>query len=85
MNAATSLLTDPAALARELAGTAPPLVIDARWRLGGPPGADSYRAGHLPALSSSTWTAIFPDRRAAGAGIRCRTPRDSRQRCAGPG
>ena len=48
MNAAASLLTHPAALAGELAGAAPPLVIDSRWRLGGPPGADSYRAGHLP-------------------------------------
>lgn len=24
------------------------VIIDVRWRLGGPPGADSYRAGHLP-------------------------------------
>ncbi len=48
MNAAAGLLTNPATLARELAGEAPPLIIDARWRLGGPPGADSYRAGHLP-------------------------------------
>ncbi len=48
MNVASSLLTDPATLAPELAGTAPPLVIDVRWRLGGPPGAGSYQAGHLP-------------------------------------
>jgi len=26
----------------------PPVVLDVRWRLGGPPGADSYRAGHIP-------------------------------------
>ena len=38
MDAAVRLLTDPAALARELAGSSPPLVIDVRWRLGGPPG-----------------------------------------------
>ncbi|ASR39584.1 3-mercaptopyruvate sulfurtransferase [Prauserella marina] len=25
-----------------------PTVLDVRWRLGGPRGADSYRAGHLP-------------------------------------
>ena len=25
-----------------------PLLLDVRWRLGGPPGIDSYRAGHLP-------------------------------------
>jgi len=26
----------------------PPAVLDVRWRLGGPPGIDSYLAGHLP-------------------------------------
>jgi thiosulfate/3-mercaptopyruvate sulfurtransferase len=25
-----------------------PLLLDVRWALGGPPGIDSYRAGHLP-------------------------------------
>ena len=31
------------------AGETPvPVVLDVRWRLGGPPGADSYAAGHLP-------------------------------------
>jgi thiosulfate/3-mercaptopyruvate sulfurtransferase len=25
-----------------------PAVLDVRWRLGGPPGAESYRAGHIP-------------------------------------
>jgi thiosulfate/3-mercaptopyruvate sulfurtransferase len=35
------------ALAAELAGGAPPVLLDVRWRLGGPPGIDSYRAGHL--------------------------------------
>jgi thiosulfate/3-mercaptopyruvate sulfurtransferase len=25
-----------------------PVVLDARWRLGGPPGAEAYQAGHLP-------------------------------------
>ncbi|GAA3530057.1 sulfurtransferase [Amycolatopsis ultiminotia] len=25
-----------------------PVVLDVRWRLGGPPGAESYREGHLP-------------------------------------
>jgi thiosulfate/3-mercaptopyruvate sulfurtransferase len=48
MDAVARLLTDPATLARELAGEAPPLVIDARWQLGGPPGAGRYQAGHLP-------------------------------------
>jgi thiosulfate/3-mercaptopyruvate sulfurtransferase len=43
-----SPLITVAALAAELAGPEPPTLIDARWRLGGPPGIDSYRAGHLP-------------------------------------
>jgi thiosulfate/3-mercaptopyruvate sulfurtransferase len=29
-------------------GPAAPAMLDVRWRLGGPPGIDSYRAGHLP-------------------------------------
>jgi thiosulfate/3-mercaptopyruvate sulfurtransferase len=41
-------LTDVGALARALAGQAPPVLLDVRWRLGGPPGIDAYRAGHLP-------------------------------------
>lgn len=35
-------------LADALAGREPPVLIDVRWRLGGPPGIDGYRAGHLP-------------------------------------
>jgi thiosulfate/3-mercaptopyruvate sulfurtransferase len=44
----TGLLVTATALAAELAGSAPPVVLDVRWRLGGPPGIDSYREGHLP-------------------------------------
>ncbi|MEU3274130.1 sulfurtransferase [Saccharomonospora sp. NPDC006951] len=39
--------TDLAALAAGEPSTLP-TVLDVRWRLGGPKGADSYRAGHLP-------------------------------------
>jgi thiosulfate/3-mercaptopyruvate sulfurtransferase len=46
--AADSLLVSVAELADALAGGEPPAVIDIRWRLGGPPGIDSYRAGHVP-------------------------------------
>ncbi|MDQ6857292.1 MAG: sulfurtransferase [Candidatus Dormibacteraeota bacterium] len=31
-----------------MAGPAPPLLLDVRWSLGGPPGLQEYRAGHLP-------------------------------------
>jgi thiosulfate/3-mercaptopyruvate sulfurtransferase len=35
-------------LARELAADPAPVLLDVRWRLAGPPGLDSYLAGHLP-------------------------------------
>ncbi|MBA0125700.1 sulfurtransferase [Haloechinothrix sp. YIM 98757] len=35
-------------LAAMLEGPAPPVVLDVRWRLAGPPGAESYAEGHLP-------------------------------------
>ena len=47
-------LVSVADLARELAVPRPPVLLDVRWRLGGPPGIDSYRAGHLP-------SAVFAD------------------------
>jgi thiosulfate/3-mercaptopyruvate sulfurtransferase len=43
-----SPVVDAGALAAELAEGPPPVLLDVRWRLGGPPGLDSYRAGHLP-------------------------------------
>jgi thiosulfate/3-mercaptopyruvate sulfurtransferase len=45
---ADSPLVSVGELADALAGPEPPTLIDVRWRLGGPPGIDSYRAGHLP-------------------------------------
>jgi thiosulfate/3-mercaptopyruvate sulfurtransferase len=48
-------------LADALAGREPPTLIDVRWRLGGPPGIGSYRAGHVPG-------AIFVDLDAQLAG-----------------
>jgi thiosulfate/3-mercaptopyruvate sulfurtransferase len=45
---ASSPLTDAAALARSLAGPRPPVLLDVRWKLGGPPGISEFRAGHLP-------------------------------------
>jgi thiosulfate/3-mercaptopyruvate sulfurtransferase len=45
---ADSPLISVAELADALAGQDPPILIDVRWRLGGPPGIDSYRAGHVP-------------------------------------
>ena len=44
-------MASPLVAVQELAtipSTAAPLLVDVRWRLGGPPGRDTYRAGHLP-------------------------------------
>ena len=41
-------LIEPAGLAALLAGESPPAVLDVRWSLGGPPGLEAYRLGHIP-------------------------------------
>jgi len=41
-------LISVADLAVLLGSGAPPAVLDVRWKLGGPPGAEAYLAGHLP-------------------------------------
>jgi thiosulfate/3-mercaptopyruvate sulfurtransferase len=43
-----SLLLDCHDLAAQLASRTPPIVLDVRWRLGGPPGVGDYRLGHIP-------------------------------------
>jgi len=50
MTRADRLLVSVASLALELAsgpGDGSPVLLDVRWRLGGPPGLDRYREGHL--------------------------------------
>ena len=46
------MTTHPLIGAAELAGllrtARPPALLDVRWQLGGPPGIEFYRAGHLP-------------------------------------
>jgi len=44
----TSPLVSCAALAEALAGLAVPVVLDVRWRLGGPPGRLDYDRAHVP-------------------------------------
>ncbi|GAA2414006.1 sulfurtransferase [Actinomadura vinacea] len=41
-------LIDVPALARLIRRDPPPVLLDVRWHLSGPPGIDSYRRGHLP-------------------------------------
>ncbi len=43
-----SLLLDCHELAARLATDDPPVVVDVRWMLGGPSGADDFRKGHIP-------------------------------------
>jgi thiosulfate/3-mercaptopyruvate sulfurtransferase len=43
-----SLLLDCHDLAARLASSTPPIVLDVRWSLGGPPGVGDYRIGHIP-------------------------------------
>jgi thiosulfate/3-mercaptopyruvate sulfurtransferase len=43
-----SILISVDELARLLGEDRPPVLLDVRWRLGGPPGPDEFRAGHLP-------------------------------------
>jgi thiosulfate/3-mercaptopyruvate sulfurtransferase len=48
MSAAASPVISVQEFAAASAGEDSPVVLDVRWRLGGPPGLDSYRAGHVP-------------------------------------
>ncbi|MGH8889361.1 MAG: sulfurtransferase [Acidothermaceae bacterium] len=63
----TDLLVDAVALAAELASSQPPLLIDVRWSLAGPPGRLAYEAGHLPgAVFADLDTDLSGRRGAAG-------------------
>jgi len=44
----TGPLISVAEIAAWLGSGRPPALLDVRWRLGGPPGIESYLAGHLP-------------------------------------
>ncbi|AXE23389.1 sulfurtransferase [Streptomyces globosus] len=45
---ANSAIVSASALAAELAGPRPPVLLDVRWQLGGPNQRPAYDAGHLP-------------------------------------
>ncbi|WP_089153802.1 sulfurtransferase [Micromonospora sp. NBS 11-29] len=48
MSGTVDLLVEPDRLAAELDRADPPVLLDVRWRLTGPPGRDDHTAGHLP-------------------------------------
>lgn len=61
------LLIDVPTLAAELASSRPPVLIDVRWNLVGPPGRKEYEAGHLPgAVFADLDTELSGRRGAAG-------------------
>lgn len=61
------LLVDVSTLVAELASPRPPVLIDVRWSLLGPPGRRSYEAGHLPgAVFADLDTELSGRRGAAG-------------------
>ncbi len=66
MTSRTDLLVDAASLAVEIAGDRPPVVIDVRWSLAGPPGIAAYQAGHLPGARFADLDTDLSGRRGAG-------------------
>jgi thiosulfate/3-mercaptopyruvate sulfurtransferase len=42
-----AILVSAEMLAAEMASERPPVLLDVRWNLGGPPGLDEYRLGHI--------------------------------------
>jgi thiosulfate/3-mercaptopyruvate sulfurtransferase len=60
------LVVDASSLATELASSRPPVVIDVRWSLAGPPGMLAYQAGHLPGARFADLDTELSGRRGAG-------------------
>ena len=65
---------DPTALAAALAVGPVPVLLDVRWRLGGPPGLDRYREGHLPGARFVDLDRDLAGARRPGPGDRGRHP-----------
>jgi thiosulfate/3-mercaptopyruvate sulfurtransferase len=59
-------LVDASSLYSELALDSPPVLIDVRWSLTGPPGILAYRAGHLPGARFADLDTELSGRRGAG-------------------
>src|SRR5471032_1065008 len=66
MTSRSELLIDAATLVSELASDRPPVLIDVRWSLAGPPGIEAYRAGHLPGARFADLDTELAGRRGAG-------------------
>jgi len=62
MKSSVHPLVSVSELASALESNAPPALLDVRWKIDGPPGISSYRAGHIPG-------AVFVDLDTALAGL----------------
>lgn len=60
------MLVDAVSLAGELSSTTPPVMIDVRWSLAGPPGRLAYEAGHLPGAVFADLDSDLSGRRGSG-------------------
>ena len=61
-----SALLGAGELAAALQSSAPPVLLDVRWQLGGPPGIEAWRAGHLPGAVFVDLDRDLADRPGAG-------------------
>jgi thiosulfate/3-mercaptopyruvate sulfurtransferase len=66
----TLILISADELARALSDARPPLLLDVRWRLGGPPGGEVYAEGHLPGAIFTDLDADLAAPAGSGAGGR---------------
>jgi thiosulfate/3-mercaptopyruvate sulfurtransferase len=66
VTACSNLLVDVETLAAELASGHPPVLLDVRWNLLGPPGRSAYEDGHLPGAVFADLDADLSGRRGAG-------------------
>ena len=84
--AAMNAIISASELASELAGPSPPVLLDVRWQLGGPPGRPDVRGRPHPrrGLRRPRRGTRRPGRRGAAA-TRCRTWTPSARRCGAPG
>jgi thiosulfate/3-mercaptopyruvate sulfurtransferase len=63
-------LVDADALTEMLSSSSPPVLLDVRWKLGGPPAHEIYMAGHLPGACFVDLDSDLADPPGSGAGGR---------------
>lgn len=66
MTSRSDLLVDVDTLAAELGSARPPVLLDVRWNLVGPPGRLAYEEAHLPGAVFADLDTDLSGRRGAG-------------------